>query len=322
MRSLIDQTRERRSSSEPKQENIYESGDVVTLNTDGRYRVQGWVVSTLFHGLALTVALGLMAQVKPVLPKEVFKWDVSLVEQQQSHGARQDEIKPTQEPTPPIPHPAPSPRQPQMAVQDVPPREVTPVVQREIRQVVETSEPIPQIVAVQARTESVTEQQTTEVREINQSIIESVAPVVQHEVATAEPSITAAPATAVSTEAKATEPVATESAPQVAMASRATHAVKADYGWLAESLRRRLAELKRYPSAARLNGWEGKVVLRAVIRADGHLSEVKVHRSSGYESLDNAAMEAIRLACPLHMHQPLSTSEVAVYVPMVYSLGS
>jgi periplasmic protein TonB len=63
-------------------------------------------------------------------------------------------------------------------------------------------------------------------------------------------------------------------------------------------------------------------VLRAVIRADGHLSEVKVHRSSGHESLDNAAMETLRLACPLHLQQPISTSELAIYVPIVYSLAS
>jgi TonB family C-terminal domain len=106
------------------------------------------------------------------------------------------------------------------------------------------------------------------------------------------------------------------------MATRPTPAVKADNSWLVESLRRRLAELKHYPSTARLNGWEGKVVLRAVIRADGHLSEVKVHRSSGHESLDNAAMETIRLACPLHLQQPISASELAIYVPIVYSLAS
>lgn len=109
--------------------------------------------------------------------------------------------------------------------------------------------------------------------------------------------------------------------PQVAKAETKKPAVRVDHGWLAESLRRRLAELKRYPSIARLNGWEGKVVLRAVIRADGHLAEVKVHRSSGYEALDNAAVEAIRLVCPLHMQQALSTSEVAVYIPIVYSLA-
>ena len=62
-------------------------------------------------------------------------------------------------------------------------------------------------------------------------------------------------------------------------------------------------------------------MLRAVIRADGHLSEVKVHRSSGYEALDNAAMEAIRLVCPLHMTNAMGSAEVAVYVPIVYSLG-
>jgi protein TonB len=105
------------------------------------------------------------------------------------------------------------------------------------------------------------------------------------------------------------------------MATLPAPLVKADYGWLAESLRRRLAEVKRYPSAARLNGWEGKVVVRAVIRADGHLSEVKVHRSSGHETLDNAAMEAIRLVCPLHLQQALSTPEVVVYVPIVYGLA-
>jgi protein TonB len=66
-----------------------------------------------------------------------------------------------------------------------------------------------------------------------------------------------APATAAASDAKPAEPVVRESAPQVAMATRSTPAVKADYGWLAESLRRRLAEIKRYPSAARLNGWEG-----------------------------------------------------------------
>jgi protein TonB len=251
-----------------------------------------------------------------------------------------------------------------MVTQEVQTREVTPVVQREIRQAVETSQPIQQMVAVQTKTEAVTpvrEQQPAAVQQTNQSVVESVSPVVQHEAVTPESVSTAAavqqsvtqpvtteasvhpvearaietasvmrdsdlpassaPATAAASDAKPAEPVVRESAPQVAMAIRSTPAVKADYGWLAESLRRRLAEIKRYPSAARLNGWEGKVVLRAVIRADGHLSEVKVHRSSGYEALDNAAMEAIRLVCPLHMTNAIGAAEVAVYVPIVYSLA-
>ena len=296
------------------------------LNPNGQYRLQGWVVSALFHGLALTVALGLMAQVKPVVPKEVFQWDVALVEPQRIQETRQAEITPTQEPAKPTPHPVtPAPSQPKMVTREAQPRKVTPVVQHEIRQVVETSQPIEQTVAVQPKAETVTppviEQQPSEVQQTEQSIDEPVTPIVQHEAVTAELASTPAPTTAAANDAKPAEPVVRESTPQVAMATRPTPAIKVDHGWLAESLRRRLAELKRYPSVARLNGWEGKVVLRAVIRADGHLSEVKVHRSSGYEALDNAAMEAIRLVCPLHMHQPLGTPEVAVYVPIVYSLA-
>jgi periplasmic protein TonB len=323
---LTDQTRERRHSSELKAEKAYtEGGDQVTLNADGRYRVQGWVVSAVFHGLAFTVTLGLMAQVKPAVPKEVFTWDVAMVEPQRIQETRQAEATPTQDPVKPTPHPvAPAPSKPQTVRQVIQPREVM----------------------------QVREQQPTEVQQPKQVIVESVAPVIEHELVTAEPVITAAPveqavAQPATTEAHViettpvthnsnlhassmpapvakseTEPVVRETVPQVAVATRPAPSVKVDHGWLADSLRRRLAELKRYPSTARLNGWEGKVVLRAVIRADGHLSEVKVHRSSGYDALDNAAIEAIRLVCPLHMDQPLGTSEVAVYVPIVYSLAS
>ena len=338
----------------------------MTFSPNGQHRLQGWVVSALFHGLALTLALGLMAQVKPVVPKEAFKWDVALIEPQRIQADPHAATTPTQEPAKPTPRQAaPAPAQPQMVTQAVQTHEVTPVVQREIRQVVETSQPTQQTMAVQTRTETVTpikEQQPAEVQRTQQAVVESIAPVVHHHAASTEPAITAAsvqqtvsrpepttsasthtvearaietasltrdpdmpaspaPAAAPASDAKPAEAVVGESAPQVAMATRSTLSVKADYGWLAESLRRRLAELNRYPSAARLNGWEGKVVLRAVIRADGHLSEVKVHRSSGYESLDNAAMEAIRLVCPLHLTNSIGAAEVAVLVPMVYSLG-
>jgi len=299
----------------------------VTFSPTSQYRVvQGWVVSTLVHGLALTVVLGLMAQVKPAIPKDVFTWDVALVEPQKIQDTRHADITPDQEPTQATPRPIPpTPPQPKMAMQKVQTHEVTPGVQGEISQVIETSEPMQQMMAVQTRTEEVMpvrDQQLEDVQQTHQPVVESVAALVQHEAVTAESAVTPPPATAAATDAKPTESVVTESAPQVAMATRPTPAVKADNSWLVESLRRRLAELKRYPSTARLNGWEGKVVLRAVIRADGHLSEVKVHRSSGHESLDNAAMETIRLACPLHLQQPISTSELAIYVPIVYSLAS
>jgi len=333
------------------------------LSLDGQYRLQGWAVSAFVHGLALTVALGLTARVETVVPKEAFTWDVALVETERPQEMNQAEIRPILEPAKPSQSPASSvPSQPQIVTQEVQSREVTPVVQREVRQVVETSQPIQQTLAVQPRTEAVTpvnEQQPTEVQ---QAMVEAAAPVVQHEAVTAEPVVTAvqapqiltkpetaeapahpveaqavetasvtnpsdppappAPPAPAANDAKPSESVARESAPQVAMAPRSTPAVKADHGWLAESLWRRVAELKRYPSAARLNGWEGKVVLRVVIRADGHLADVRVQKSSGYDELDRAALEAIRLACPLHMKHELNTSEVAMNIPLVYSLAN
>ncbi len=98
-------------------------------------------------------------------------------------------------------------------------------------------------------------------------------------------------------------------------------ATKADYGWLAESLHRRIIELRHYPSTARLNGWEGKVVLKVSIRNDGQLKDVEVVKSSGHESLDQAAMEAVRRACPLHMKHELTAPMVVLHLPVSYSLN-
>ena len=103
--------------------------------------------------------------------------------------------------------------------------------------------------------------------------------------------------------------------------SRAPEA-KADHRWVGESLWRRVAELKRYPSTARLNGLEGRVVLKAIIRADGHLAEVSVVKSSGHAVLDAAAMEAVKLACPLHMKHSIGPPQIVVSLPIVYSLAN
>jgi len=67
----------------------------VTFSPTSQYRVvQRWVVYTLIHDLALTVVLGLMAQVKPAIPKDVFTWDVALIEPQRVQDTHQSEITP------------------------------------------------------------------------------------------------------------------------------------------------------------------------------------------------------------------------------------
>jgi protein TonB len=87
---------------------------------------------------------------------------------------------------------------------------------------------------------------------------------------------------------------------------------------LIESIAARLAEVKKYPATARVHGSEGKVILRAVIRSDGQLEDVKVQKSSGYEELDRAALDALREACPIPMRYELGRPDIVV--PVVYAL--
>jgi protein TonB len=117
-------------------------------------------------------------------------------------------------------------------------------------------------------------------------------------------------------------PVVPREAPAVAtVPTRAAPGTQADYGWVADTLRRRVAEVKRYPPNARLNHWEGKVVVHAVIKEDGHLGDLRIHESSGFDVLDEAAMEAVRHACPLSLHHPLGRPRVAIRIPINYTLN-
>ena len=83
-------------------------------------------------------------------------------------------------------------------------------------------------------------------------------------------------------------------APQIAALAPTPSAVppRQDYGWLSDTILRRVEELKRYPPEARLDRAEGKVVLKAVIRADGSITDVKVLNSVN-QRLDDSAVAAL-----------------------------
>jgi protein TonB len=48
-----------------------------------------------------------------------------------------------------------------------------------------------------------------------------------------------------------------------------------------------------YPRLAKSRGWQGKVLLRVEVTADGHSAGVQVQHSSGHRQLDEAAAEAV-----------------------------
>jgi protein TonB len=95
---------------------------------------------------------------------------------------------------------------------------------------------------------------------------------------------------------------------------------KRDYGWLSEAILRRMEKLKRYPTSARVDRAEGKVVVKAVIDEDGSISEVGVFQSSGHTALDEAAVETMRQAAPIHLPHPLGQPRMTIKIPMSYRL--
>ncbi len=92
----------------------------------------------------------------------------------------------------------------------------------------------------------------------------------------------------------------------------------ADYGWLADTLWRRVQALKRYPAKAAADRLEGEVVLIALVKANGEIVEIRIAGSSGSSLLDKAAVEAVRNASPLALAKPMTHAHVSIEVPIAY----
>jgi len=95
---------------------------------------------------------------------------------------------------------------------------------------------------------------------------------------------------------------------------------KRDHGWLISALRSRVLEMQRYPVLARSNHWEGRVVLRIVIGAQGQLRDLKLVESSGHHVLDQDAESLVRQVFPLQMTQTLAQPHLVVSLPIIYRL--
>ena len=65
-----------------------------------------------------------------------------------------------------------------------------------------------------------------------------------------------------------------------------------------QGLRKTARPIKRdnppYPRVAKREGWEGTVVLRMNISADGDVGKVTIQESSGYPALDESAMQSAK----------------------------
>jgi periplasmic protein TonB len=291
----------------------------MTSTNDNQFFVPAWGASLALHGLLVGLAFVVAAQVTPILPEDVFTWDVALVEGTKP-DAKPERVESAEAPAqPPVKKVFPS--QPKLVAAQS--QTVT-----QIQQTIEPPQPL--IEPVQPIEREVAAPQVHE-EPVARQIVETVEPTPEPltEMNKPAPVVTAASSEPVEAQPVSPEPVvalAPAPAPSlermVSTDPSPSHSVKIDNRWLAESLWRRVAELKRYPNSARMNGQEGKVILKAVIRSDGQLADVSIQRSSGYEALDLAAMEAVKLACPLHMKHAIGKPLIVVSLPIVYSLAN
>ena len=95
---------------------------------------------------------------------------------------------------------------------------------------------------------------------------------------------------------------------------------KPDFSWLTDSLRSRVQQSQKYSTVARLNGLEGRVVLRITVKDTGELL-VAVASSSGHALLDQDAVEQVTRLSPLPLLQPLGRDHRVFNLPITYSLN-
>ncbi|ASY81303.1 energy transducer TonB [Pectobacterium polaris] len=77
-----------------------------------------------------------------------------------------------------------------------------------------------------------------------------------------------------------------------------------------------------YPDVAISRGYEGTVLLNVQVRADGKVQTIRIHQSSGYPSLDDAARDTVRRWSFVPARRGSQPVNGWVVVPVDFSLNS
>ena len=285
-----------------------------------------WAISLVLHGAVIGLALAFSAQIKPLVQENLFSWDVALVQRANSVSQSKPVDSMATSALSPVSKVLPSegksaPGRSRSVVKPMEQRIDTssPSVEQkaEVSQVLVESAGQRVVEAVEPNAEPDSEAKESRVVASSSELVESQ-PIQREMMASALDSVM--PAEVPNSQEASAPPSSMDRTVPTAVTPGS--AVKADNRWLAESLWQRVAELKRYPNMARMNGQEGKVILKAVIRSDGQLADVVVQKSSGYSVLDEAAIEAVKRACPLDMKHAMGKPQIVVSLPIVYSLAN
>ena len=286
--------------------------------------VEGWLVSVLLHSTVALAAIFLVKQIQLTPQDESFKWNVAMASPTQP--VKSTASPRSQSPAPFVPSTTsvPSPHvQQTTSAQTLPSpklvaQQTTPSTSEQVATSVVTDPPAQP--PLQSPTPSQSAVHTTQPAEpIRRETHETMAPMA----VAAESAVQTAPLSASSEDFE--QVAQTDQAPSPTQIASITPApsntpTTRDYGWLSETILRRVEELKRYPASARVDRAEGKVVVKAMINEDGSISKVEIFQSSGHPGLDKAAIETLRQAAPFHLSRPLGQPGMTIKIPMSYRL--
>jgi protein TonB len=84
-----------------------------------------------------------------------------------------------------------------------------------------------------------------------------------------------------------------------------------------------ISKYKKYPRIAQQRGWQGEVVVELSLDGNGKLKSKQILQSSGYDSLDQQALEMVEKALPFPQPpEALRGSNFTIRVPIPFKLES
>ncbi|QKF91657.1 energy transducer TonB [Campylobacter sp. CCUG 57310] len=272
------------------------------LSLNKKSNLSGLAGSALFHAILIVAFINLPTQIKPSMEESI---KISL-----------KSFKPPAAPLPPAPQPAPVQSLPEPIVVPPPPEPVIipePVV---VPQPVVVPEPVKKVEPKPVEKPK-PKPKPKKVAEKVEKPVEPIPaePVVTAAVEPATPKEVAQPSTPVSapvttaTDQKAS-PVTTQT---VGEFSFATSAGDERFAKMQSAIKKH----QKYPKRATKMRHQGVVEVSFFFKTNGTVSDVKVIKSSGFDSLDEAAMEAIRKASK---EFPILEKDYLIKIPMAYKL--
>lgn len=291
--------------------------------TDSEPSMQSWGYSIALHGALWGLGVWVISQ-PAIVPPSTFQWEVSLVSpSQESSGhvpssgasAQRDDPIGSVVTKPVRTSAAALPARPEIQAEPVVRAAVRPKARAERQSVVAVAVPTPD------ESDDSTVLPSPDIAATPQTLGESQNAVDNATQETPVPDVQSV----VAAEQRAdgsSDPSTDVSVPSVSATSAPSVETSPDLGWLMQMLWSRVTQLKHYPPDARMNRWEGRVVVRVVIDEQGRLLDATIATGSGHEVLDHAALDVIRRSCPLALPQALGRRQIVLRVPIQYRLDS